>query len=58
MKNDRMLAQAGQAFLLPVSPVLMVAAFSVPNPLRSLVLSGAGRVSLATPSHRQFADET
>jgi hypothetical protein len=55
-----MLAQAGQAFLAVLSAASMVAAFlplSVPNPPRSLMLLGAGLVSLATLSRRQFADE-
>ena len=57
VKNGRM---RGQAFLIVLSAALIVAAFlplSVPNPLRSLLLLGAGLVSLAALSRRHFVDE-
>ena len=59
-RNDEMLAKAVKAFMLVLSVVLMSSAFlplSTPNPARSLMLLGAGLVSLGTVTRRHFADE-
>ncbi len=55
-----MLAKAIKAFLLVLAVILMSSAFlplSAPNPPRSLMLLGAGLVSLGTVTRRHFADE-
>jgi hypothetical protein len=55
-----MLAKAANGFLLVLSVILMSSAFlplSTPNPPRSLMLLGAGLVSLGTLTRRHFADE-
>jgi hypothetical protein len=55
-----MLAKTIKAFLLVLSVILMSSAFlplSAPNPPRSLMLLGAGLVSLGTVTRRHFADE-
>jgi len=58
--NDKKLGRVGKLVLLILSPVLMASAFlplREPNPPRSLILLGAGLVSLATLSRQHFADE-
>jgi len=58
--NDKKLGRVGKLVLLILSPVLMGSAFLPlrdPNPPRSLILLGAGLVSLATLSRQHFADE-
>jgi NADH:ubiquinone oxidoreductase subunit 6 (subunit J) len=55
-----MLARLVRIVLLVLSTLLMASAFlplSTPNPSRSLMLLGAGLVSLATVTRRHFADE-
>ena len=59
-RNDEMFAKAAKAFMLVLSVVLMSSAFlplSTPNPARSLMLLGAGLLSLGTVTRRHFADE-
>jgi len=60
VKGDKKLSKVGKLVLFTLSPVLMASAFlplREPNPPRSLMLLGAGLVSLATLSRRHFADE-
>ena len=55
-----MLERIRKSFLLVASVTLMSSAFkplSKPNPPRSLMLLGAGLVSLATLTRRHYADE-
>ena len=55
-----MLAKAVKGFLLVLSVILMSSAFlplGAPNPPRSLMLLGAGLVSLGTVTRRHFVDE-
>jgi hypothetical protein len=55
-----MLAKAEKGFLLVFSVISMSSAFlplSTPNPPRSLMLLGAGLVSLGTVTRRHFANE-
>ena len=55
-----MLARTVKCFLLVLSVILMSSAFlplSRPSPPRSLMLLGAGLVSLGTVTRRHFADE-
>ena len=55
-----MLAKAEKGFLLILSVILMSSAFlplATSNPPRSLMLLGAGLVSLGTVTRRHFADE-
>ena len=59
-RETRMLAKAEKGFLIVLSIILMSSAFlplSKPNPPRSLMLLGAGLVSLGTVTRRHFADE-
>jgi hypothetical protein len=55
-----MFARALKGFMLVLSVTLMTSAFlplSRPNPPRSLMLLGAGLVSLASLTRRHFANE-
>jgi hypothetical protein len=55
-----MLARLLKILLLVLSTLLISSAFvplSTPNPSRSLILLGAGLVSLATVTRRHFANE-
>jgi hypothetical protein len=55
-----MITKAFKAFMLAASAILMTSAFvplQHPNPPRSLMLLGAGLVSLAGLTRRHFADE-
>ena len=55
-----MLAKAVKGVMLVLSVILISSAFlplSTPNPARSLMLLGAGLVSLGTVTRRHFADE-
>ncbi len=55
-----MFSRALKGFMLVISIILMTSAFlplSTPNPPRSLMLLGAGLVSLATLTRRHYADE-
>lgn len=59
-RNDEMLAKAVKGVMLVLSVILISSAFlplSTPNPARSLMLLGAGLVSLGTVTRRHFADE-
>jgi hypothetical protein len=59
-ENDRMFARALKGFMLVLSVTLLTSAFlplSKPNPPRSLMLLGAGLVSLASLTRRHFANE-
>ena len=55
-----MLAKAVKSSMLVLSVILISSAFiplSAPNPPRSLMLLGAGLVSLGSVTRRHFADE-
>ena len=55
-----MFSKALKVFMLILSTTLMISAFlplSTPNPPRSLMLLGAGLVSLATLTRRHYAGE-
>jgi hypothetical protein len=58
--EHEMMTKAFKAFMLILSATLMASAFipsRTPNPPRSLMLLGAGLVSMATLTRRHFADE-
>lgn len=55
-----MMTKALKVFMLVLAASLMASAFvpvSKPNPPRSLMLLGAGLVSMAALTRRHFADE-
>jgi hypothetical protein len=55
-----MLAKAVKSSMLVLSVILISSAFlplTAPNPVRSLMLLGAGLGSLGTVTRRDFADE-
>jgi hypothetical protein len=55
-----MTSQALKGLMLIVSTVLLASAFlplQKPNPVRSLMLLGAGLVTLAGATRRHYADE-
>jgi hypothetical protein len=59
-RNDEMLAKAFKGVMLVLSVILISSAFlplRTPNPPRSLMLLGAGLVSMGSVSRRHFADE-
>ena len=56
----RMITKGLKVFMLVIAASLMASAFvpvSKPNPPRSLMLLGAGLVSMAALTRRHFADE-
>jgi hypothetical protein len=55
-----MFSKALNGFMLLLSVALLTSAFlplGKPNPPRSLMLLGAGLVSLASPTRRHYGDE-